>query len=78
MVLATRAALAADGALLSSDERATLHSLVDDTERLALGTDANAVESAVEALAAGTEAFAAARMNQGIRQALTGRSLDQV
>jgi molecular chaperone HscA len=36
------------------------------------------VEAAVEALAEGTEAFAALRMNQGIRQALTGRSLDQV
>jgi molecular chaperone HscA len=78
MVLATRAALAVDGSLLSDDDRATLQSLVADTERLAKEGDADAVEAAVEALAAGTEAFAAARMNQGIRQALAGRSIDQV
>ncbi len=78
MVLATRAALAADGALLTDAERQALQALVAETERLAQGSDADAVEAAVEALAAGTEAFAALRMNQGIRQALTGRSLDQV
>jgi len=32
----------------------------------------------VEALAEGTEGFAAARMNEGIRRALAGRSLDQI
>ncbi len=78
MVLATRAALAADGTLLSDEERRTLMALVADTERLAQGSEAEAVEAAVEALAAGTEAFAALRMNQGIRQALAGRSIDQV
>jgi molecular chaperone HscA len=34
--------------------------------------------TAVKALAEGTEAFAAARMNQGIRQALAGRRLEEV
>jgi molecular chaperone HscA len=32
----------------------------------------------VKALATGTEAFAAARMNQGIRQALAGRRIEDV
>ena len=36
------------------------------------------MEAATEALAEGTEAFAAARMNQGIRQALAGRRLEDV
>jgi len=78
MVLATRAALAVDGALLSDEERAAIEALALDTERIAAGTDAHAIEAAVEALAAGTEAFAAARMNQGIRQALAGRRVEDI
>jgi molecular chaperone HscA len=78
MVLATRAALAADGALLDADERVAVEALVAETARRAAGSDADAITAAVEALAEGTEAFAAARMNQGIRQALAGRSIDQI
>jgi molecular chaperone HscA len=78
MVLATRAALAADGSLLGDQERSAIETLVADAQRVAQGADAAAIEQAVEALAEGTEAFAAARMNQGIRQALAGRSIDQV
>jgi molecular chaperone HscA len=32
----------------------------------------------VEALAAGTEGFAAARMNRGIREALAGRNVNDI
>ena len=78
LVLATRSALAADGALLSGAERLDLEALVDATARMAEGEDGDAIESAVKALAEGTEAFAAARMNQGIRQALAGRRLDDL
>jgi molecular chaperone HscA len=78
MVLATRAALAADGELLSAEERAAIEALAVETERIAAGADAHAIEAAVAALADGTEAFAAARMNQGIRQALAGRRVEDV
>jgi molecular chaperone HscA len=78
MVLATRAALQADGVLLSDSERAEVDALIESTRTIAAGSDAHAIEAAVEALATGTEAFAAARMNQGIRQALAGRSLDEI
>jgi len=78
MVLATRSALAADGALLEAGERADIEALVERTQRAAQGNDTQAVEDAVKALAAGTEAFAAARMNQGIRQALAGKRLEEV
>ena len=78
MILATRAALRADGALLSESERDEVQALMETTGRVAAGSDADAIEAAVEALATGTEAFAAARMNQGIRQALAGRSLDEI
>jgi len=35
-------------------------------------------DAAVEALAKSTEAFAAARMNRGIRQALAGKRVEEV
>jgi len=78
MVLATRAALAADSALLEPGERSGIEALLATAERAAAQQDATAIEDAVHALAEGTEAFAAARMNQGIRQALAGRRVDEV
>lgn len=78
MVLATRSALAADAALLSAGEQREIELLIEATARAAEGSDAHAIEAAVAALAEGTEAFAAARMNQGIRQALSGRRLEEV
>jgi molecular chaperone HscA len=78
MLLATRAALAADAHLLSADEAQALQGLLQATEAAAASADAPHIEAAVKALAEGTEAFAAARMNQGIRQALAGRRLEDV
>ena len=46
--------------------------------QVAAGDDHDAINAAVEALAKGTEEFAAARMNRGIRQALAGRSIEDV
>ncbi len=55
-------------------ERAAIDALMDDLRRTAADSaDAAAIEAATEALAKGTEAFAARRMNHGIRQALAGR-----
>ena len=78
MVLATRSALAADGELLNDAERAAIDALVDATLAAAAGTDHHAINAAVEALAHGTEGFAAMRMNRGIRAALAGRKIDDV
>jgi molecular chaperone HscA len=78
MVLATRSALAADAALLTANEQSELQALLQLTEGTAAGNDAAAIEAAVKNLATGTEAFAAARMNQGIRQALAGRRVEDV
>ena len=78
MDLATGSALAADGDLLATGERAAIDALITDLRRTAQGEDADAIEAATEALAKGTEAFAAARMNRGIQRALAGRSLDEV
>ena len=78
MVLATRSALAADGDLLDAGERAAIDALVEAAEQAARGADHAAIDAATEALARGTEAFAAERMNRGIRQALAGRSVEDV
>ncbi|HEY1226922.1 MAG TPA: Fe-S protein assembly chaperone HscA, partial [Ramlibacter sp.] len=77
MLLATRSALDADGHLLESTERAAIDALMAQLQGLAAnGSDAAAIAAATEELAKGTEAFAALRMNQSIRQALAGRSVE--
>ncbi len=78
MTLATRAALAADGDLLLDAERAAIEAELLTLARIAAGDNHAAIDSAVEALAHSTEGFAAARMNRGIRAALTGRKLEDV
>jgi molecular chaperone HscA len=78
MVLATRSALAADGALLSVDEREAIAALIVSTEEVARGNNHHAIDDAVKALADGTETFAAMRMNRGIRAALAGRSVEEI
>jgi molecular chaperone HscA len=80
MVLATRAPWLRTQHCSTRQEQADLVVLIDTTLQTAQTDDAAAIEAAVKALADGTEAFAAARMNQGIRQALSGRrrSLEEV
>jgi len=78
MTLATRAALAADADLLADGEQQAIEALLAELGRIAAADDHAAIDSAVERLADGTEAFAAARMNRGIQAALTGRTLDQI
>ena len=78
LLLATRAALSADAALLTPQEHVAIQASLSALESLAAGADAHAIEAGVDAVATATEAFAAARMNQGIRQALAGKTLDQI
>ncbi|QCP49228.1 Fe-S protein assembly chaperone HscA [Trinickia violacea] len=75
---ATEAALAADGELLDSDERAQVDAALNGLRTLAEGDDAGAIEAATKALAEQTDEFAARRMDKGIRLALTGRKLDEI
>ncbi|MFZ5520908.1 MAG: Fe-S protein assembly chaperone HscA [Pseudomonadota bacterium] len=78
LMLATRAALAADGDLLDGDEHEAIERLLSDLDQARHGEDRLAIDAATQALARGTEAFAAERMNRGIREALTGRSVDDI
>jgi molecular chaperone HscA len=79
MIIATLSALAADGDLLQPQERQAMAALVESLRETAKSSeDAAAVEAAVQALAKGTEAFAAQRMNEGIRKALAGKNLEAI
>ncbi|MFN6995409.1 MAG: Fe-S protein assembly chaperone HscA [Aquincola tertiaricarbonis] len=78
MLLATRSALDADGDLLSGAERTEIEHLMQRVRDIATQDHHHDIDAAVEALAQGTEAFAAMRMNRGIRQALAGRNIDDV
>jgi molecular chaperone HscA len=78
MWLATQSALQADGDLLSEEERSHIESLMAATLEAKKLEDAAAVEAATEALAKGTEAFAAQRMNRGIQNALSGQHIESI
>ena len=78
MIAATRSALAADGDLLDAAEREPIDGLIAALTETVGSESAADIEAATQALAKGTEAFAALRMNRGIQQALSGRKLDEV
>jgi molecular chaperone HscA len=78
MLVATRSALAADGDLLTPEDRASIDQLMAALQAAVSSEDAAVVEAATDALAKGTEAFAAQRMNRGIQQALAGKKLEEV
>jgi molecular chaperone HscA len=78
MILATQSALAADADLLSPNERAQIDSLMAGLTDTRIHGDAAAIEAATQALAKGTEAFAAERMNRGIQKALAGKNIESV
>jgi molecular chaperone HscA len=77
-LLATQSALDADGDLLSGAERAEVAALMEAVRQQAQGGDHDAIKAAVEALAHGTEEFAARRMDRSVRAALAGKKLDEL
>jgi molecular chaperone HscA len=78
MLLATQSALDADGHLLSSEERKAIDALMVQAHFAATTDDAAHIEAQTDALAKGTEAFAAARMNAGIQKALAGKNVQSL
>ena len=75
MWLATQSALNADEALLSAEQAADIRRLMAEVLKAKQLETAALIEEATQALAKGTEAFAAARMNDGIRKALSGKHI---
>ena len=78
MWLATQSALQADGDLLSAEDRTRIDGLMVATLEAKNLQDAAAIEAITEALAKGTEAFAAQRMNRGIQHALSGQNIENI
>ncbi|MDY0011414.1 MAG: Fe-S protein assembly chaperone HscA [Rhodocyclaceae bacterium] len=75
---ATRQAMAADGELLRSDERATIENLLTSLDGLLTTGDTRTIKQAVESLARATDPFAARRMDKSVRSALAGRKVDDL
>ncbi len=79
LLIATQSALDADGDLLAGAERSQVDALMDQLRHaLANSESAAEIEASTDALAKGTEAFAAERMNRGIRQALAGKNVQSI
>ena len=74
-----RSALAVDGEeLLSANERTEIDSLLVALETVSEGPDIDAISKAIDALDAGTQTFAARRMDSGVKKALSGHTLEEI
>ncbi|MDF7758023.1 Fe-S protein assembly chaperone HscA [Kosakonia cowanii] len=71
-------ALAADAALLSAAERAEIDEAVAQLRAVAETDDTDAIEHAIKNVDKQTQEFAARRMDQSVRSALKGHSVDEV
>jgi len=73
------AALAKDGeALLDEGERAAIEQAMESLRLVRDGSDARAIERAIDELEQGTREFAARRMDASIKQALQGHAVDEL
>lgn len=72
------AALAKDGDLLNADERGQIDATMANVAQVATGDDADAIKLAIEKLDEQTQDFAARRMDNSIRVAFKGQSIDNI
>ena len=79
LLRATRSALDVDGELIGEEERQSIADLMAALAKTAGASgDPKTIEAATDALAQGTENFAAERMNHSIQRALSGRQVDSL
>ncbi|CAM5391700.1 Fe-S protein assembly chaperone HscA [Eoetvoesiella caeni] len=78
LVESIRAAMAADGDLLSGDEKAAITRGLRNAGVALSSDDAELARRAVQALSASSDGFAARRMDRSIRAALAGRNVDEI
>ncbi len=76
MWIAAQSALSADGQLLSDKERKNIEQLMKATLEAKQLDQPAPIVAATDALAKGTEAFAALRMNHSIAKALSGKNIE--
>lgn len=78
MLLATQSALTADADLLAPSALLEIEAHMDQLRARLGSEDASEIEALTQALAKVTEAFAALRMNRGIREALAGKNVQSI
>lgn len=78
LIESIEAAVQTDGSLLEPKEAEEIQAGVASLKQLAATDDLRAIEQGVEALGALTENFAARRMDEGIKKALTGKTVEGV
>lgn len=78
LVESIRAAMAADGDLLSGDEEAAITRGLREAGVALSSNDAELARRAVQALSDASDGFAARRMDRSIRAALAGRNVDEI
>lgn len=78
LLSATQVALDADGDLLDAGERDAIAAAMRALRGVSQSDDPRPIEAGIEALARVTEDFAAHRMDRAVRQALSGRRLDEI
>ena len=78
LLQATQVALEADGDLLDATARETIAAAMRELRAVSQGEDARAIEARITDLARETETLAALRMDRAVRQALSGRRLDEI
>ncbi|KTC41196.1 chaperone protein HscA, partial [Pseudomonas putida] len=79
LIEAVQAALDADGErLLDDEERMVIGLQMDELRALVKGSDGPAIEQQTKLLSQVTDAFAARRMNNAVKDALSGRNLNEI
>ncbi|MCW8886253.1 MAG: Fe-S protein assembly chaperone HscA [Motiliproteus sp.] len=79
LIEALEAALDADGdRLLTPEDQAILRQGIAQLSQLNGGSDHKAIAKGIEVLSAASDEFAARRMDDGVRRALAGHSVDEV
>ncbi|GGI75786.1 Fe-S protein assembly chaperone HscA [Shewanella gelidii] len=72
------AALGKDGSLLTTEERQVIDQAMASLAQVAKTEDADAIQNAIEVLDANTQDFASRRMDNSIRTALKGQSVENI
>ncbi len=78
LLAAIASALAVDGDLLPAAEREAIAVASDRLREARAAEERGAIDVALKVLSDATEAFAAERMNRGIRRALAGRRIEEI
>ncbi len=77
LIQATQSALDQDARLLSAPERADIETCIEKLKSVVTGEDRRAIDVAMDELSRGTAEFAARRMNDSVKQALSGRNIEE-